>query len=219
MKNERITVYHGQLRRGGWSLAADVYGEPHPYDDEKMAGFATDELFAAVTAVRADVRRVQSLFGLDARWEGDLEYIDPSGSQRRIHATVVVNDVNILSMVRVEAVIESRDGGDVQEHHGQIIVVPHQRLPLATPRRVSKQIRELPERVRRYLLGRLPRYRADSARALAFILPVAGKPEAAQTGPIYGFNLMLIRAVLQWTADRDLAGKGIRWRLVRPKAA
>jgi hypothetical protein len=219
MKRDEIKYYHGPIGRGGWQWVAEVSAEPHPFDDDRLSILNTDEVFQHVTGSRAEVWRTCERFGLEAGWQGDLGYVDAIEPRRRIQATVAVTDLNILAFARVEALVESRDGADVQEHHADLIIVPQQRLPLATPRRVGQQVKHIPQPARRHLLGRLPRYQHGEPLSLAFSLPVPSKPEAHPLDPIYGFNLMLIRAMLRWTADRDLAGRGIRRRAIEPKAA
>jgi hypothetical protein len=178
-----------------------------------MAVIPADEIFEFVALRRAQVARTQALFGLDETWTGQIEDRGPFNPAQSVLATVTVADMNRHAVANVDALVDRKDG-EVIEHQETLVVVPRNRLPICTPRRISPLLASIAQLARRYIVEGVKREGLlDEPANVAFGIP---QPEhdAGLNHAVLSLRMMLIRAILRWLTERDLAGYGPRWREV-----
>jgi hypothetical protein len=214
---EIINLYYGGIRRGGFQLRTELHLEPHPFDHARLEALPTDQLFEFVTHRRAEVAKARDLFGLSETWTGPMEGGDPFDPSRRVLATVSVADKDRHAIAQIDALI-GRENGDLKQHRETLVVVPVNRLPICTPRRISPLLTAIAKPARRYLVDRVKcEAMSDEPTSLAFSLP---EPEhdCGLCTTVGWLRMTVIRAMLHWIARRDLGGYGPRWRPVKPAA-
>jgi hypothetical protein len=214
---EIIHHYYGGIRRGGFQFRAELHLEPHPFDYIRPEDIPADPVSEFVTRCRADVEKVQALFGLSEIWTGPIEGDDPFEPARRVLATVSVADKNHHAIAHIDALFIA-ENGNIRGHREKLIVVPANRLPICTPHRMKLLLTDVAQPTRRHLVDHI-KYEAVSSEpaSLAFSLPEREKNSVLDVAAQW-LRMTVIRAVLRWTARRDLYGYGPRWRPVKPAA-
>jgi hypothetical protein len=206
MQNEKINWFHGRVCRGGWQYANELHLAPHPFDDERLAHQSVDSVFQFVRTSRIEVDRTRLSFGNAESWEGEMVSADPLDHTIEARAKVKVCDRQFQATAQVDAVIAD-DEGPIDEYQETLIVVPQQRLHIATPRRIGRTLEELSALNRRRLLDRVSRERRElEPRNLAFSIG-----EVYDESEFLWFRMTLIRAMIRWMAERDRAGCGPRY--------